>query len=176
MFHVKQAGLIWRLAMAEIFTIVASFCFAPTLYAGGMAAECGVSMPCEGAERGAQTLRGYSDALARGSVSLAGVVPELAAKAREIQAACGARVISAVRKTYIAGTRTISLHASGRAVDMAGDQSCIYRHLASWPGGVSIDYARVRHVHISYAPEGREWGLRFKHGGGKAKKRRRGRR
>lgn len=139
--------------------------------AGMLAAECGVSMPCEGSENPAPTLKGYGEAIARGSVSLAGVVGPLAAKAREIQSACGARVISAMRKTYIAGTRHISLHASGRAVDMAGNPSCIYRHLAAWPGGVSIDYARVRHVHISYAPNGREWSLRFRHGG-KAKKRR----
>jgi len=140
--------------------------------AGTMAAECGVSMPCEGAEHVTPTLKGYGEAIARGSVSLSGVVGPLAAKAREIQSACGARVISAVRKTYIAGTRHISLHASGRAVDMAGNPSCIYRHLAAWPGGVSVDYSRVAHVHFSYAPNGREWGLRFKHGGGKAKKRR----
>lgn len=138
-----------------------------------LAPECGVSMPCDGAEAPARTLKGYGEHVARGSVSLAGVVPELAAKAREIQAACGARVISAVRKTYIAGTRHISLHASGRAVDMAGNPSCIYRHLALWAGGVSTDYSRVQHVHFSLdRGGGREMGLRFKHGGKKAKKRR----
>lgn len=140
--------------------------------AGMPPAECGVSMPCEGAERAAPTLKGYGEAIARGSVSLAGVVGPLAAKAREIQSACGGRVISAVRKTFIAGTRHISLHASGRAVDMAGNPACIYARLRDWPGGVSVDYGRVAHVHFSYALEGREWGLRFRHGGGKAKKKR----
>ena len=103
------------------------------------------------------------------STSLSGVVGPLAAKAREIASACGSKVISAVRHTRIAGTRTLSLHASGRAVDMQGNPSCIYRHLANWPGGYSIDYARVRHVHISLG--GREDGLRFAHGGGSRKAR-----
>lgn len=101
---------------------------------------------------------------ARGrSVSLAGVVPELAAKARSIVAACNAKVISAVRRTRIAGTRRMSLHAYGRAVDLAGHPACIYAHLRQWPGGMSTDYARVRHVHLSFDPQGREWGRRFAH-------------
>lgn len=98
------------------------------------------------------------------SRSLAGVVAPLAAKARQIEATCGSRVISAVRHTYIAGTGgRLSLHASGRAVDIAGNPACIYRELRNWPGGVSIDYSRVRHVHFSYAPGGPEWGTRFHH-------------
>ena len=100
-----------------------------------------------------------------GSVApLAGVVGPLAAKAREIVAACGSRVISAVRYTRIAGTGgRLSLHASGRAVDMAGNPGCMYSALRGWPGGVSVDYGRVRHVHFSYAPGGAEWGVRFNH-------------
>lgn len=97
------------------------------------------------------------------SVSLAGVVPPLAAKALAIKAACGARVVSGVRRTRIAGSRRISLHAYGRAVDLQGNPGCIYRQLAGWPGGVSTDYGRVRHVHVSYDPQGREWGRRFAH-------------
>lgn len=98
----------------------------------------------------------------RGS-SLAGVYAPLASKAREIAAACGSVVISGVRHTRVAGTRRMSLHASGRAVDMKGNPSCIYAHLHGWPGGYSIDYGRVHHVHISLG--GREDGLRFAHGG-----------
>lgn len=102
------------------------------------------------------------------SVRLTGVVPRLAEKASQIVADCGSRVISAVRHTYVAGTRRISLHASGRAVDLAGAPGCIYAHLRGWPGGYSTDYARVRHVHVSYDPHGRrEWGVRFAHGGGR---------
>lgn len=107
------------------------------------------------------------------SVSLAGVVPTLAAKAREIQQSCGSAVISAVRHTYIRGTRRISLHASGHAVDMAGNPACIYERLRGWSGGYSVDYARVKHVHISLAEaSGREMGSRFRHGGGRKKARR----
>lgn len=108
------------------------------------------------------------------SVSLTGVVPPLAAKAREIVAACGSRVISAVRRTRVRGSGRLSLHASGRAVDLAGNPSCIYAHLKNWPGGVSTDYHSVRcgrsrcpHVHVSYSPGGSEWGLRFAHYGTK---------
>jgi len=115
------------------------------------------------APRPSRTIGGYAQQIASGpSRSLAGVVPELASKAREIAADCGARVISAVRNTYIAGTRTKSLHASGRAVDMAGNPSCIARHLANWRGGASNDYHRVAHYHISWG--GYEHGRRFAHG------------
>ncbi|KAA5603088.1 hypothetical protein [Blastochloris sulfoviridis] len=93
----------------------------------------------------------------------AGVVKPLADKAAEIVAACGARVISGVRHTRVAGTRTMSLHASGQAIDMRGNPACIYRHLQGWPGGYTTDYGRAQHVHISYG--GREHGLRFAHGG-----------
>lgn len=95
------------------------------------------------------------------AASLAGVTPPLAAKARQIVGACGSRVTSGVRHTRAAGSRRLSLHASGRAVDLAGNPRCIYRMLAGWPGGVSTDYGRVRHVHVSYG--GREHGLRFAH-------------
>ncbi len=96
-------------------------------------------------------------------VSTSGIVPQLAAKVAEIQSACGSTVISAVRHTRVRGSGRMSLHASGRAVDMAGNPSCIYRALANWPGGYSTDYHRIRpnHVHISFG--GREDGLRFAH-------------
>jgi hypothetical protein len=95
---------------------------------------------------------------------LAGVVAPLAAKARQIVAACGSKVISGVRHTYVAGTGgRLSLHASGRAVDIKGNPACIMRHLHGWPGGASTDYAAVNHTHISYAPGGPEWGARFRH-------------
>ena len=102
------------------------------------------------------------------TASVNGIVSPLANKVAEIQSACGSKVISAVRHTYIAGTRRISLHASGKAVDMSGNPSCIYGHLAGWAGGYSTDYGRMAHVHISYDPDGgREMGARFVHGGGR---------
>ena len=100
------------------------------------------------------------------SIHLPGVRPELLAKAYEITATCGSRVISGYRHSRVAGTHRLSLHASGKAIDMAGNPACIYALLRGWPGGVSIDYARVRHVHFSYDPEGgREMGARFAHYG-----------
>ena len=70
-------------------------------------------------------MRQEADAAARsGSVSLAGVTPVLAAKAREIASSCGSSVISAVSRR---GNR--SNHPIGRAVDMRGNPSCIYAHL-----------------------------------------------
>lgn len=99
-------------------------------------------------------------------VNTNGVRPELMDKVRSIQAACpGTHVISGYRHTFVAGTRRISLHASGRAVDVRGPYGCIYAQLAGWPGGYSTDVARVRHIHISLG--GREDGLRFRHGGGR---------
>jgi hypothetical protein len=107
-------------------------------------------------------------------VGLAGVVEPLASKAREISAACGSKIVSAVRKSGATPN-----HRQGRAVDMQGNPSCIYAHLKDWPGGVSTDYHSVTcpvrdrrtgaikiikcpHVHFSYNPR-HEWGLRFAH-------------
>ncbi|MBX9830135.1 MAG: hypothetical protein K2Y27_34715 [Xanthobacteraceae bacterium] len=99
-------------------------------------------------------------AVRSGSVSLAGVTPVLAAKARQIAASCGSSIISGVSRR---GGR--SNHPIGRAVDMRGNPSCIYAQLKGWPGGYSTDYRSAGHVHISYNPGGQEWGLRFAHGG-----------
>lgn len=96
---------------------------------------------------------------------LGGLVAPLAEKVAAISAACGARVISAVRHTRVAGTGRLSLHASGRAVDMRGNPGCIYGMLQGWSGGYTTDYGRVHHVHISWG--GSEHGLRFAHGGGR---------
>jgi hypothetical protein len=49
---------------------------------------------------------------------------------------------------------------------MRGNPGCQYAHLAGWPGGYSVDYGRVRHVHISLDQDGgKEWGVHFRHGG-----------
>lgn len=93
----------------------------------------------------------------------------LLAKVAELRAHCGAKVVSAHR----AGARTpsghVSEHALGRAVDVQGNPGCIYSRLRNWPGGYSTDYWSAPggpHVHISYGPGGREWGVRFAHRGG----------
>lgn len=120
-----------------------------------------------GHRRASRSARATPGLVRRASAGDRGLVPALSAKVGEILSACSSRVVSGVRRTMIAGTRRISLHASGRAADLAGDPSCIYAHLAGWRGGYSVDYARVRHVHVSWDPEGgREMGLRFRHGGG----------
>lgn len=131
-----------------------------------------VAAEAKSSSRPAPTIAGFIQHTVRAAgVTLAGVVSPLADKAREIQTACGAKVISAVRHTRIRGTRIMSLHASGQAVDMSGDPDCIYAQLRSWSGGYSIDYARVKHVHISWSGGGREWGARFAHGGRRAVRR-----
>lgn len=99
------------------------------------------------------------DGCRSGVAALSCVTPPLAAKAREIVSACGSAVVSAV-----SGRPNRSNHPSGRAVDLAGNPSCIYAHLRGWPGGYSTDYSHVRHVHVSYSPGGQEWGIRFAHG------------
>jgi hypothetical protein len=100
--------------------------------------------------------------------SVSGVVPALASKVAQIESSCpGAHVISGLRHTRIRGSGRMSLHATGEAVDMRGNPSCVYTQLRDWPGGYSTDYGRVQHVHISLAANGREAGLRFAHGGGR---------
>lgn len=111
------------------------------------------------AERASHASEGYS----------AGLVGPLTAKLASIQAACaGTQAISGIRHTRIAGTRRMSLHAQGKAVDVRGPYGCIYAQLKGWSGGYSTDSGRVQHIHISYDDAGgREMGLRFAHGGGR---------
>lgn len=132
------------------------------------------SVELKRAARGLRTPRsGFGSVMQPGETqrgflnSLSGVVPALAAKVASIQAACaGTTILSTVRHTRIFGTRVMSLHAQGKAVDVAGNYSCIYAQLQGWPGGYSTDSGRVRHVHISLDDGGgREMGLRFVHGG-----------
>lgn len=115
-----------------------------------------------------RTIKTYARRPARYDASLrrssAGLVAPLKAKAETILAACpGAFIMSAVRNTRVRGSGRISLHATGRAVDMAGNEPCIRRQLAGWAGGASRDYYRVRpnHYHISWG--GSEHGKRFVH-------------
>jgi len=115
--------------------------------------------PNAAAERSSHASAGYS----------AGLVGPLASKLASIQAACpGTHAISGIRHTRIAGTRRMSLHAQGKAVDVRGPYGCIYAQLKGWSGGYSTDSGRVQHIHISYDDAGgREMGLRFAHGGGR---------
>lgn len=154
--------------------------------------ECNVTMPCIGVDnptyarqrsqrapmqsfasvepaRRAERVRGAVEPAYASEGYSAGLVGPLQAKLASIQAACpGTHAISGVRHTRIAGTRRMSLHAQGKAVDVRGPYGCIYSQLKGWSGGYSTDSGRVQHIHISYdAGGGREMGLRFAHGGGR---------
>jgi hypothetical protein len=154
--------------------------------------ECNITMPCIGVDNPAHARqRGRREPMqsfasveptrraerARRAVEPAyasqgyssGLVGPLQAKLTSIQAACpGTHAISGVRHTRIAGSRRMSLHAQGKAVDVRGPYGCIYSQLKGWSGGYSTDAGRVQHIHISYDDGGgREMGLRFAHGGGR---------
>ena len=103
------------------------------------------------------------------------LAPTLSGKVAEIISSCGSRLISGYRPgARVAGSGRPSLHSvyPARAADLSGNPACIYSHLHSWSGGYSIDYGRVRHVHLSYSPPGsgylggHEWHARFAHHGG----------
>lgn len=111
------------------------------------------------------TIAGYAKTIAK-SAKLADLTPGLAAKAREILGACNTKITSGYRRgARIAGSGRPSLHSTypSQAVDLVGDPKCIYARLKNWPGGYSVDYAAVRHVHVSLSSSGRERGARFVH-------------
>jgi hypothetical protein len=172
--------------LIKTITAVAALCALPSLAEArarmpAYAPECNVTMPCEGVGRGGASLSEQSgsrpayQALTRAArdtvadIPMAGLVAPLAAKLASIEAACpGTHAISTVRHTRIAGTRRMSLHAQGKAVDVRGPYGCIYGQLRDWNGGYSTDAGRVQHIHISYDDAGgREMGLRFAHGSGR---------
>lgn len=114
-----------------------------------------------------RTIKGYAKHVARtGTKDLSGYPEPLVAKVREIENACGSKVISAYRPgARVRGSGRLSLHAVRRAVDMQGNPACMQSHLVGWRGGASTDYSGIKpnHIHISYEPGGREWGSRFAH-------------
>lgn len=100
----------------------------------------------------------------RARFSLAGFPAPLVAKVRELERKCGSVITSAHRPgARVRGSGRLSLHHSREAVDMNGNPRCMRVHLRGWPGGLSTDYHRVKHYHISYSFRGREWGSRFVH-------------
>lgn len=113
-----------------------------------------------------KTLKGYERQIAR-SAKLKDLTPKLADKVAAILVNCpGSRLVSGYRRNAkVAGSGRPSLHSAypSKAADLAGNPTCIRKMLAAWPGGLSTDYAAVRHYHVSYAPGGREWGSRFAH-------------
>ncbi len=113
-------------------------------------------------------VRHHHYAVRRNSVSTAWLPGPLVAAIRRVAVYCpGFHVISAFRPgARVRGTGRLSLHARHRAADIAGGSyGCAYRVLRDFPGGLSIDAGRTRHIHLSWDPGGREWGMRFAHGG-----------
>ena len=171
--------------MFRTLTAVAALCALPSLAdartrTSAISPECNVTMPCLGVGVGGKAQIGkrrdsYSPlaktapAFAPPELSSAALVGPLQSKLASIEAACpGTQAISTVRHTRIAGTRVMSLHAQGKAVDVRGPYGCIYGQLKDWTGGYSTDAGRMQHIHISYDDAGgREMGLRFAHGGGR---------
>lgn len=139
--------------------------------------ECNVTMPCDGVASVPSVTRAPPSRAvrlppaieARSTSYASGIVAPLAAKLASIQAACpGTHAISGIRHTRVAGSRRMSLHAQGKAVDVRGPYGCIYAQLKDWKGGYSTDAGRAKHIHISYDEAGgREMGLRFAHSGGR---------
>lgn len=122
-------------------------------------------------KRAVRTMRGYAQHLSRNPTrDLSGFPEPLVSKVREIESACGSKVISAYRPgSRVRGSGRLSLHSVRKAVDMQGNPACMRSHLVGWRGGASTDYSGIKpnHIHISYEPGGREWGARFAHYSGK---------
>ncbi len=183
--------------MIRTVTAVAALCALSSIAearvrAPAVSPECNITMPCVGVDnpvhahqrrqrepmqsfamveptrRAERTRRAVEPAYASEGYS-AGLVGPLQTKLASIQTACpGTHAISGIRHTRIAGTRRMSLHAQGKAVDVRGPYGCIYAQLKGWSGGYSTDAGRVQHIHISYDDgDGREMGQRFAHGGGR---------
>ena len=104
----------------------------------------------------------------RDRISLAGLPAGLVRALNKVERACdGFRVISTFRPgARVAGSGRTSLHALHKAADFVVSRwRCAYAALRGFPGGLSIDPARVHHIHASYWPGGREWHARFAHYG-----------
>lgn len=163
MKHILIAAAFLALGISQSAACDALSAYSDCRYTAVQPRQQGKSRPSVWLPMGG-TIERAVGAVRTAGVSMVGIVHGLADKVRSIQSACpGTHVISAVRHTRVAGTRRMSLHASGHAVDVRGPYSCIYAQLAGWPGGYSTDAHRMRHIHISLG--GREDGLRFRHGG-----------
>src|ERR1700754_1270317 len=120
----------------------------PTLRKASLTPDIGTQSPGFETPADRPTRRVRAPRESETGVSVSGLVSPLAAKLASIQAACpGTHAISGIRHTRIAGTRRMSLHAQGKAVDVRGPYGCIYAQLKDWSGGYSTDAGRVRHIH-----------------------------
>ena len=79
-----------------------------------------------------------------------------------LQKQCNAKVISRDRIGARTPLGVPSCHATGQAVDMVGNYTCMYRILSKYhKGGYTTDAGRCKHIHISWCKM--EWGMRFAH-------------
>jgi hypothetical protein len=166
--HRHRSGSIGYLQYASLDVSLGTFCAEHPL-------SCQVSPVQREMSHAAERVRPSRPHRHGHGLALSDLTPTLEKKVSEIMSACGARLISGYRPgARVAGSGHPSLHSvyPSRAADVAGNPHCIYAHLQGWPGGYSIDYGSVRHVHISYSPPGsgflagREWHARFAHYGG----------
>lgn len=97
--------------------------------------------------------------------------PELILFLNKVEQACGqVLAISGLRNTKVRGTKRVSLHAKGLAIDyQVADTTCALMQAKDFKGGHTTDYTKVtpNHFHISWAPGSREYGKKFTHYGGK---------
>ncbi len=122
-----------------------------------------------------KTLTGYRDHVERISGKSMSAAPQpLQMWMRKVASACsGFKVISVCRPgARVRGSGRTSLHASCRAVDFqVASPTCAWgvlnRKGDRFPGGLSRDYKRVNHYHVSWAKSSGEWSARFNHGGGR---------
>lgn len=130
------------------------------------------SIPPPGASDIKGTLGTYREHIGRlPGVSLAGVPSDLVGWLDKVAGQCkGYKNISACRPgARVRGSGRLSLHASCRAVDFqVAEPSCAQKVMAKFPGGMSNDYYKVAHFHVSWAKGSGEWGSRFAHGGGRS--------
>lgn len=107
----------------------------------------------------------FEDAPLRG-VSTAGLPTPLKEALARVQSSCnGFTVISGFRKNArVRGSGRRSLHADWKAADFkVSSYPCAYAALKGFRGGISTDPGAVHHIHISWAPQGHEWGRHFAH-------------
>src|SRR5262245_54278534 len=83
---------------------------------------------------------------------------------KEADRACGIRINNTLRPRARKPNGRVSMHALWRAADITTrDYPCVMRALRSWPGCLSTDWRRVKHVHIDDSHLGKH--CRFAHVG-----------
>jgi hypothetical protein len=83
---------------------------------------------------------------------------------RKAAAQCGITIDNTWRKNARKPNGRPSLHASWRAADITSkDYPCVMRVLTDWPGCLSTDWRRMKHIHIDDSHYGAKPRCRFTH-------------